>query len=143
MVMVFEYFIEGKRVVGKVLRLTVFNILLSLLGINELVKVLAFKGIHCGLKVTLPKPIPVLWDFVSLPKINVYLLPLPLSILLGYLIIVFQSFIIGGYLGTILCAVKGTSKCDFLDYSKRYFKSILGYSLLSVSYTHLTLPTKA
>ena len=128
--MVFEYFSEGKRIVGRVLWLSIINALLSLLSISELIKVITFRGIHYGLKVTLPKPVPLLWDFVSLPKVNAYLLPLPLSILLGYLIIVFQSFIIGGYLGTILCAVKGTSKCDFLDYSKRYFKSILGYSLL-------------
>lgn len=65
--MVFEYFSEGKRIVGRVLWLSIINALLSLLSISELIKVITFRGIHYGLKVTLPKPVPLLWDFVSLP----------------------------------------------------------------------------
>ena len=129
--MVLEYFIEGKKILSKMLWLILFNILLSLLGLNEIVKILAFRGVHYGLKITLPKSIPVLWDFVSLPtKVNVNLLPLPFSLILGYIITVFSSFIIGGYLGVILREAQGAGGEGFLDHSKRYFKEILCYNLL-------------
>ncbi len=65
---VVELFKWGFSVARKGIGLSIINIVLTYIGIDNLARCLAYRGIYVGLKISLPTAIPTLWHFVEVPK---------------------------------------------------------------------------
>ncbi len=65
--MVLEYYSMGRRILPRILGLSLVNIFLAYLSIDNIRRILVFKGFHIGFHISLPITVPTIWDFIELP----------------------------------------------------------------------------
>ena len=126
-----NYFKNGWNTAKKVLWLTLFNFTFTIINFDEIAKIMRFYGFHFGVKFSFPTPIVTLWELTSTPQVtsvsstfNVYFL------ILAFTIILFSSFVEGGYLGVLRDTILN-EKQGFIHQAKKYFLRLFFYELLS------------
>ncbi len=62
------HFREGYNALKRVPAAIIVNTLAAFLDFSKIASVLEFHGLRVGIMLTFPKPIPTVWDFVSLPQ---------------------------------------------------------------------------
>jgi hypothetical protein len=110
------------------LPLAVVPLISSLLAVDNVRRVLEFRGAHFGLTLRFPTALPDLWSFVSVPSegpgvhvsLNLFLLPV---------LILVQSVLVAGLLGSVFEILR-TGEYDFPANAKRYFAPVLVYEAL-------------
>jgi len=128
--MVIEYFSRACGLFKGLLHLILINIILSFLNFSEIIRVITFRGIHFGLKITFPTSIHVLWDFVSTPLTKSIYTGGFIGIILSITTLLLSALLAGGYIGVILRELNLKKPMKFIEYSVRYFPHILVYEVL-------------
>jgi hypothetical protein len=100
----------------------------SLLAVDNVRRVLEFRGGHFGLTFRFPSALPDLWTFVSVPSEGSGVHVSPSIFLLPVLVIV-QSVLVAGLFGSVHEVVQ-TGRYDFAENAKRYFAPVLVYQAL-------------
>lgn len=110
------------------LPLAVVPLLASLLSVDNVRRVLDFRGVHLGIAFPLPPAVPDLWTFVNVPNQGSGVHVSPTLPLLPVLVVV-QAALAAGLLGSVHQVLrKGTY--DFSRNAKRYFVPFLAYQAL-------------
>lgn len=110
------------------LALAVVPLVSSLLAVDNVRRVLEYRGAHFGLTFRFPTALPDLWTFVSVPSEGPGVHVSPTLYLLPVLILA-QSVLVAGLLGSIF-EILQTGEYDFPANATEYFAPVLVYQAL-------------
>lgn len=126
------------RATGDLLALALIPLLAAMIRIDELLQVLAFDGIHVGVRFAFPAMIVDGWTFISTPTPDgVHVSP---ALYLFPLAVVVHGLLGAGYLGSIYEAIStepgggdDSVEFDFVENVVRYGGRLLTYAVLVYS----------
>lgn len=110
------------------LPLAAVPLVLSLLSVDNVRRVLEYRGVHFGIAFPLPPAVPNLWTFVNVPDQGSGVHVAPTLPWLPVLVVV-QAALAAGLLGSVHQTLR-EGRYDFSRNARRYFGRFLGYELL-------------
>ena len=125
---------DGWRRAGDQFPLALVPILLAVMQTDSIRQVLAYDGVHVGIKFGVPASVVTIWQFVDPPSTGVSVnaglpLSLPFAVVVVPLVVLLRAGLSAGYFGAIAARLVGRDD-DFATSVRAYFLPFLAVTVL-------------